>query len=42
MAADNTGNWIRSGALDLESVNVNFYCTSSTMLNSAGGHENFV
>jgi hypothetical protein len=41
MATDNTGNWIRSGAMGLESVSVNFYCTSSTVLSSTGRHEKF-
>lgn len=41
MATDNTGNGIRSGAKDLESVSVNFYRRSSTVLSSTGRHESF-
>ena len=41
MSADHTRNGIRSGPLDVESINVNFYITSSTMLSSKGGRENF-
>jgi len=41
MATDNTGNGIRSDAMDLEFVSVNFYCTSSAMLSSTGRHEKF-